>query len=95
MPLSRRLPTTASRPTTTGAAVVAAGSFTLTWQVTAPTINAIAAVADLVLTGASFAASDYRLMLLGGAAIWLWASIVTAHLRNGLPATGPAPAPAR
>jgi hypothetical protein len=37
-------------------------------------------VADLVLTGASFAASDYRLMLAGGALTWLWASAVSARL---------------
>jgi hypothetical protein len=37
------------------------------------------AVADFVLTGASFAASDYRLMLAGGAMLWIWASAVCAH----------------
>jgi hypothetical protein len=37
-------------------------------------------VADIVLTGASFAASDYRLMLAGGALAWLWASAVSARL---------------
>jgi Protein of unknown function (DUF998) len=38
------------------------------------------AVADIVLTGASFAVSDYRLMLAGGAIVWVWASVVTGHL---------------
>jgi hypothetical protein len=36
------------------------------------------AVLDVVLTGVSFAAADYRLMLAGGALAWLWASVVTA-----------------
>ncbi|HEU5107996.1 MAG TPA: DUF998 domain-containing protein [Micromonosporaceae bacterium] len=37
------------------------------------------AVVNVVLTGASFAAADYRLMLAGGAVAWLWASAVTVH----------------
>ncbi|WP_026931289.1 DUF998 domain-containing protein [Glycomyces tenuis] len=37
----------------------------------------------LALTAASFAAADYRLMLAGGALIWLWASALTfQHLRS-------------
>jgi hypothetical protein len=38
----------------------------------------------VVLTVASFAAADYRLMLAGGAIVWLWASIVTAHTATSL-----------
>lgn len=45
----------------------------------------ITAGADLVLTGASFATADYRLMLAGGALIWVWAAVVTAHLLTGPP----------
>jgi hypothetical protein len=38
------------------------------------------AVVDIALTVVSFPAADYRLMLAGGAVIWVWASVVTAHL---------------
>jgi hypothetical protein len=38
------------------------------------------AVVNVVLTGASFAAADYRLMLAGGALAWIWASLVCVHL---------------
>jgi hypothetical protein len=38
------------------------------------------AVADIVLTSASFGVADYRVMLAGGALAWVWASVVTAHL---------------
>ena len=38
------------------------------------------AIADIVLTGASFAASDFRLMLAGGVLAWLWASAVVAKV---------------
>jgi hypothetical membrane protein len=38
------------------------------------------AVADLALTGATFALGDYRFMLAGGVAIWLWAAAVTYDL---------------
>jgi hypothetical protein len=40
-------------------------------------------VADVALTAASFAGPDYRLMLAGGALVWIWAAAVTAHERRG------------
>lgn len=42
-------------------------------------VSIAVAVADVALTSASFAAADYRLMLAGGAALWLWAAAVTAY----------------
>jgi hypothetical protein len=39
------------------------------------------AVLDLALTAVSFAITDYRYMLAGGALIWLWAAAVTADVR--------------
>jgi hypothetical protein len=40
-------------------------------------------VADVALTAASFAGPDYRLMLAGGALVWIWAAAVTAHEPGG------------
>jgi hypothetical protein len=40
------------------------------------------AAVSLVLGAVAVPAGDFRLMLLGGAAIWLWAAAVTAHIRN-------------
>ena len=42
----------------------------------------VTAVLDLVLTGASFSLADYRVMLLGGAVIWIWAAVVTYKLMD-------------
>ena len=39
----------------------------------------VTAVLDVVLTVASFGAADFRLMLAGGALIWVWAAVVTAR----------------
>lgn len=44
-----------------------------TWSAACYTVPAL----YLALTAVSFAASDYRWMLAGGALIWLWASAVT------------------
>jgi len=38
------------------------------------------AVLSLVLTFASFAVSDFRVMFAGGVLVWLWAAIVTAKI---------------
>jgi hypothetical protein len=50
-----------------------AGEGRKAWAATA----VVVAVANLALTGASFAAADYRLMFAGGAVIWLWAAAVS------------------
>ncbi|WP_020519894.1 DUF998 domain-containing protein [Catelliglobosispora koreensis] len=39
-------------------------------------------VAEVVLTSASFALADYRLMFAGGVIIWTWIAAVTAHYRK-------------
>jgi len=41
-----------------------------------------AVVADVALTAGSFVGPDYRLMLAGGALVWIWAAVVTAHERR-------------
>lgn len=44
----------------------------------------LTALVSLVLTSAATPADDFRLMFAGGVVTWLWASVITAHVRGTL-----------
>jgi hypothetical protein len=63
----------------TAACVVFARRFAAAGQRGWAVCTLAAAAADVVLTVASFAAADFRIMFVGGALVWVWASVVTAY----------------